>query len=361
MALKPPQSITFSQDDWQANEAAYASEIEARTKAQDQLSEMTIAFNQAVKERDTAIAGEAAERLTRQKTQQALTASVEREKVLQREVSDLTDQLIEARKPPVSPPPAPRARVITKTQITGVAGICIAKDNAPSLAQDDASRALITLAASLGFNAWRGFFNLQEVKTHGVLSEDSPKHLPAFGRKLDMAFVADTVNWAAVNLNDADLKIYIAGLIKMGAMAFYFDDANQYREAKNADGSLKYPAGTLEKLVGRIRALAPEIPLIASLTANALIATYKPLFDHVEAQTFGKITELGTFLARDFDVFCLDGRPTVTLDYVTKSADIILRSDVDSFFYYPETLTGWKSMGAQTAVIKTLIDRWKLL
>jgi hypothetical protein len=247
--------------------------------------------------------------------------------------------------------PVTRKPTISRPEMNSVAGICVAKGNAPSASQDQNARDLILLASFMGFNVWRGFMNLQEVKAHTAMLDSNINHLPGYGRRLNVTFVADTVNWAAVNLSDVDLVVYLNGLVKMGAAAFYFDDANQYRD------TTKYPAGKLEVLVKRVRDITPQVPLIASLTATATINDYKPLFDHVEAQTFGKITELEGFLKRGFDVYCLDGRKEISVDYLTQATEIILRNPVRSFFFYPTTATEWKSMTLQLPIIKTLVQR----
>jgi hypothetical protein len=278
-------------------------------------------------------------------------------------VSNLSARVMELSKTAPVLLPIARKPIITKTEMKDVAGVAIPKGNAPSAAQDQNTRDMILMASLMGLNGWRGFFNLQEVKAHtaATMTEGSISHLPGYGRRFGLGFIADTVNWAAVNLNETDLPIYLNGLVKMGAMAFYFDDANQYREAKNADGTLKYPAGELERLVKRIRAVTPDMPLIASLTANAMIASYKPLFDHVEAQTFGKITELEMFLKRGFDVYCLDGRKEISVEYLQQSIEIVTRLNPKNIFWYVAGITDWKSMPFQLPLIKTLAQRWMTL
>jgi hypothetical protein len=259
--------------------------------------------------------------------------------------------------------PVIRKPTITKTELLNVAGICVKKDDAPTTTQDENARQLILLASMMGFNVWRGFFNLGEVKVHGTYSETNIKNLPGYGRSLNMIFMADTVNSDAISaLNELDFEAYIRGLIKMGAVALFFDDANQYRDDRNADGSLKWPQGTLEKRVARVRKYSGDIPLIASLRGNAITSDYKPLFDFVEAQTFGgKITELDYFLKRkdDFEVFNLDGQKTeVTLEYLKASEPVVLRNNPDNIYYYPQTATEWKTMPLHLPIIKQIVTRW---
>jgi hypothetical protein len=259
--------------------------------------------------------------------------------------------------------PVVRKPTITKTELLNVAGICVKKDDAPTTTQDENARQLILLASMMGFNVWRGFFNLGEVKAHLTYSETNIKNLPGYGRSLNMVFMADTVNSDAISaLSELDFEICIRGLIKMGAVALFFDDANQYRDDRNADGSLKWPQGTLEKRVARVRKYSGDIPLIASLRGNAITSDYKPLFDFVEAQTFGgKITELDYFLKRkaDFEVFNLDGQKTeVTLEYLKASEPVVLRNNPDNIYYYPQTATEWKTMPLHLPIIKQIITRW---
>lgn len=291
---------------------------------------------------------EQAERETRLKTQEALAKSVARE----RELQALLD------KPPVVTLPVARKPIITKTEIKDVAGIAIPKGNAPSASQDQNARLLMLLWSMMGGNAWRGFMNLQEIKAHTTMLDNNVNHLPGFGRRLGLTFIADTLNNHAVNLSDGDLRIALDGLRKMsGTDKFigYFDDANQYRD------ETKYPKGTLERLVKRIRSIAPDIILVASLTANATINDYKnpdTLFDFVEAQTFGKIGELPVFLERSFDVFCLDGRKEISIDYLAKSIDIVGELNPRNIFYYITAITDWQNIPDKLPFIKQIVTRW---
>ena len=277
--------------------------------------------------------------------------------------ASLTSRVTELETRPPAPLLTSRKPTITKTEMLNVAGVAVPKGNAPSAAQDQNSRDLILLASMMGFNAWRGFFNLSEVKAHTAMADTNINHLPGYGRRLEMTVVFDTLNNPAVNLSDADLKIYLDGLRKMagsGPFVGYFDDANQYREARNTDGTLKYPVGTLERLVGRIRQFAPDIILIASLTAGANISNYKSkdLFDFVEAQTFGKIGELPGMLDNGFDVYCMDGRREISMDYLTQAVEIIAKSNPRNVFYYVTAINDWKNMGEKIPLIKQTVARW---
>jgi hypothetical protein len=276
-------------------------------------------------------------------------------------VSDLTARVMELSKAAPVLLPIARKPIITRTDIRGIAGICVDKDDTPSAAQDENARELIVLASMMGFNTFRAFFNLGEVKTHLTLSETNIRHMPGYAKQLGMTFIADTVNSPVItSLSDPDFKVYIEGLIKMGAMAFYVDDANQYRETKNVDGTLKYPAGELERMVKRIRLLAPQTPIIASLRGSANPAEYKPLFDATEAQTFGGvITELEGFLKRPFDIFNLDAqRNEVSVAYLKASEEIVLRNNPRNIYYYPSTAVDLKNMPDRIGIIRQIVQRW---
>lgn len=315
---------------------------EANARLNAQIGQFEIAHETLVKQRDALIK-------ERDEANQSLAKAV----IVNR---DLNAQLQQC---PI--PGAARKPIISKAEMLNVAGVAIPKGNAPSAAQDQNARDMMLMASLMGLNAWRGFFNLNEVKAHAAMLENNPNHLPGYGRRLGLTFFADTLNNPAVNYSDPDLKVYMEGLRKMaGAGPFigYFDDANQYREVKNADGTLKYPKGTLERLVTRIRQYAPDIILVASLTANAAIGEYKPLFDFVEAQTFGKIGELPGFLDRKFDVFCLDARKEISADYLAQAAEILVSKNPRSIFYYVTSITDWKNMPGQLLLIKQNVTRW---
>lgn len=345
----PIQSVTILHDDFRKAEMEYETLKSERETLKVQVAEK----DGLIAQKDQAI------------EEMALTVkSVQDELAIERDaLGKLAARVIELQKNPPVILPIVRKPTITETELLNVAGICVKKDDAPTTTQDENARQLILLASMMGFNVWRGFFNLGEVKAHLTYSETNIKNLPGYGRSLNMVFMADTVNSDAIAaLSEADFKIYIEGLIQMRAAAFYFDDANQYRDDRKADGSLKWPQDTLEKRVARVRKYAPNMPLIASLRGNAITSDYKPLFDHVEAQTFGgKITELEYFLKRkeDFEVFNLDGQKAeVTLEYLKASEPVVLRNNPKNLFYYPQTATEWKTMPLHLPIIKQIVTRW---
>lgn len=311
-------------------------------------------------------------------------------------IADLEKQLADALKPPppvVIPPPVvvppvikPRTLTLTREVIKDLAGITIENGNSePNAAQYALVRATLKQAAEMGFNAARWFMNEAEVKKHLTLVNATTDHLPNYARSLGMTYIADTVDsvvWSTLKEIDnpksspaenakslQDLRVYLEGLMKLGARAFVVNDANQYRDNKNADGSPLYPAGTLERIVSRIRAVTPDMPLIASLTGNADIVSYRIMpgdskevaagkFNFVEAQTFGKPGELPGFLGKPFDAFVFDGRKGVTEAYLRAVQPMILAANPDAFFWYPTLASDWQTMPAQVAIIKDTVQAW---
>lgn len=239
------------------------------------------------------------------------------------------------------------APIINRQELNCVAALTIEKgDNEPSDEQYATVRHVLMQAASMGFNTWRGFFNLDEVREHLNMEPGDPNHLPQFGRTRGLEFIADTIDVVIPRLNDADLSAYIKGLETMGARAVVFNDADQY--------SIE----TLEKMVGRFRVIS-DLPVIASLRASANIRMYT-MFDYVEAQTFGTASELPNFLALPFDLFCLDARETMTAATLNERGEIMLAAQPQAFFYYASQAEDWLAMPAEeAAAIKGIIERWK--
>lgn len=270
-------------------------------------------------------------------------------------------------------PPTPVRPIITKDVIKNVMGVTLENSlTAPTDAQYEAMRVAMRQAAEMGFNAARWFLNAGEVKTHNALVDaNSPDHLPNYARSLGLVYIADTVDsvvWNTFKIeNDplksgaqkasatSALKVYLVGLERLGAAAFYLNDANQYRDAA------KFPAGTLEKIAARIRSITPNMPLIASLTANAARGDYGAA-DHIEAQTFGTVSELKAFLGRDFDVYCLDGRAkTVHVDYLQAMKDLLAARNPEACFFYCDTVKDWQNAGMQEelVIIRDIVQAWQ--
>lgn len=267
-------------------------------------------------------------------------------------------------KPPVVEPPVAGAvkPIITKTELRNVAGYCITLgENAPSAGVDATARNLIVMGEGMGMNCVRFYRNPDEVRADVKRTPDDLRNLYSFSRKHGMVVVADTVDSVVLELNDTELKDYADGIKKLGAVLVVFNDANQFR-GNRKDGT-PYPAGTLEKMVARWRAVS-DLPIMASVTAGAKIEDYKPLFDFVEAQTFGKPAELDQFLDRGFDAYCLDGQASASLDYLRKAHDIILKDNPVAVWWYSawDEKTLWTSMLDKTPLIektmKALTAQW---
>jgi hypothetical protein len=210
-------------------------------------------------------------------------------------------------------------------------------------------RNVLLLAKGMGFNAWRGFFNPDEVRESHVLPSTHDDHLPAFGRRLGLEFIADTVDAVMPDLDDAQLRSYLKGLEGMGARAVVFNDANQYETLD------------LIKWTERVRAVLPNMPIIASLQGSAKIQGY-PMFDLFEAQTFGKPDELKTFFGRAFNIFCLDARKGMSAVDITTRGAIILEKKPKAFFYYADTASDWLNMTLdKQGAIRGIIKDWKIV
>lgn len=258
-----------------------------------------------------------------------------------------------------------RVPVISRDVFENVAGVTIENSLvSPDTPQYDRVRLNLMLIAGMGFNTARWSMNALEVKRHVSLPETNIAHLPGFANSLGIVYGADTVDryvWdtlkAEAAAQDATvkaglaaaLKAYLLGLAKW-AKYFYFNDANQYT-------GTTFPKDTLTTMVQRVREIVPEMPLIASLTANAVTADYS-MFDHVEAQTFGTVNEFKTFLSRPFDVWCLDGRKSVTAAYLKEIAAPFLTARKEAFFFYPTTVSDWLVMPAQMTAIRELVAKW---
>lgn len=286
-----------------------------------------------------------------------ITLLTNQEKGLAQRITDLEKALAEATKPPVVTPPAPpptipnpipRIPVINKTQISGMAALTIAKDmGEPDDGMYADVRSIMAKAKSMGFNAWRGFFNIDEVRKHLRRTAIDVNHLPAQGRMLGLQFIADSIGTALVELDSAGAREYLKGLEAMGAVAVVFDDAN---DEKTSD---------LESWAGIVRMVLPNMPIIASLTGVANIGQY-PMFDFFEAQTFGNTDELKMFLGRPFDIFCLDARKDISAAGITTRAAIVLPAKPKALFYYVDRMEDWLNMPLdKQSAIRKMIESWK--
>lgn len=267
--------------------------------------------------------------------------------------------------PPVIVPPAPPVvpvmplkPIISKTELNFVAGCCITLGfKPPSATVDATARELMKLISNMGFNTVRFFRNKDEVRDDLKRNPEDPRNLYAAAKKLGLTVVADTINRAALDLSDTELSQYLAGLKSLGAALLVFDDANQYNEPKK-DGT-RYPPNTLKDMVARVRQYS-DLPIIASVRANARVEDYKPLFDFVEFQTFGRLTELDDFLRLPADCFVLDGQATIGNDYLRGAHDVIMKYPPNAFFYYSslDEDTDWRTMTDKVALIEKTVKAW---
>lgn len=267
--------------------------------------------------------------------------------------------------PPVIVPPAPPVvpvmplkPIISKTELNYVAGACITLGfKPPSATVDATARELMKLISSMGFNTVRFFRNKDEVRDDLKRNPEDPRNLYAAAKKLGLTVVADTINRAALDLSDTELSQYLAGLKSLGAALLVFDDANQYLEPKK-DGT-RYPPNTLKDMVARVRQFS-DLPILASVRANARVEDYKPLFEWVEFQTFGRLTELDDFLRLPADCFVLDGQATVGNDYLRGAHDVIMKYPPNAAFWYTslDEDTDWRTMPDKVALIEKTVKAW---
>lgn len=291
---------------------------------------------------------------------------------LQKSITTLTAQIAELTKPQppeIEPPDMPDTQpIITPTdpvavkpteKLSGLGFTITLGLVAPSLEVDTAAGELMRMGAKMGFEWTRFFRNKEELSNDIWRKPDDPRNLYALALQLGLKVAADTIDVIALRLTDSELDKYLDYIETMGAKLLVFNDANQYREAKNADGSPKYPPGTLERLVERVRKRS-KLPLMASLTATAALGAYT-MFDYTEAQCFGRIGELDDFLKRPFDAFCLEGRASASLDYLMKAHDILLQFKPSFAWWYTafDKQTDWRTMPDKVALIEKTVKALK--
>jgi hypothetical protein len=261
--------------------------------------------------------------------------------------------------PPVIPPvieipTVPEVPPTSTPELSGT-GFTLTTDETPGLNQDTAAGENMRLGASMGFEWARWYRNAAEVQTDVKRRPDDPRNLFALAQKLHLKIAADTMDVPALQYGDAQLAAYQSSLEDLGVSLWVVNDANQYREMKNPDGSLKYAPGTLERLVERLRKNS-KLPIMASLTASAAIGAYG-MFDVLEAQCFGRIGELDDFLKRPFGAFCFDARESVTLDYLMKAHDVTLQYPPRFAWWYTawfgrRPITDWRQMPEKVRIIE---------
>lgn len=138
----------------------------------------------------------------------------------QKQIADLTN-------PPVIIPPIPQK--ITRQTLPRIYGLTIEKGKeAPSSALYTKVKTAMKWGAGMGFNYWRGFFNVGEVAEH-LKAAPVYGNLITYGQSLGLRFIADTIDSILLNVtDDTALKLYLDGLIKLGCEGVYINDANRH-------------------------------------------------------------------------------------------------------------------------------------
>lgn len=344
----PIQSAIVLHDDLLKAEMEYETIKGERDGLKGQMQELNIAFNQAISERNQAQAAEQAAKGELTRANAALAESVAL-------VQKLTDEL--AKRPLPTLPTMPTK--ITRTTLPRIAGMTIEKSkSSPTATLYSQVKTAMRWGQSMGLTHWRGFFNATEVAQHIGLKASTLGNLPEYGRSLGLGFIADTIDNVGVqSLDDATFKIYIEGLLKMGAEGVYVNDAD------------RLPIAQLEGMVARVRKVSQDIPIFVSLMGSANIDLYKNLADnkgvkydiHVEIQTFGTTGELATFLKRDV-IMCLDLRKPLTVADLKARAEIALKTPPRAFFLYADLPTDYDAMpDDEDQIVREFLVAWKKL
>jgi hypothetical protein len=241
--------------------------------------------------------------------------------------------------------------------IEGLAAFTVEKgQEAPDKAQYTRVREALFWAwdKKLKINAWRGHLNIGEVRDH---LKDAPPlgHLPNFGRRLKMHFIADTVDVVVKSVDNTTLQWYLQSLEdKLKACAFVLNDADQY----GIEGA--------QHMIERMRQFT-QLPIILSLRGTANVAAYKALGENVfiEIQTFGKPDEMkNTFLPKApiVDFFCFPAFKAMTAQQLKTIYDIVLAAKVmpKAFFFYTDAADDWPAMPqTEVDVLRNFVTRWK--
>ena len=271
--------------------------------------------------------------------------------------------IVEPEKPPVTEPAAFEAEVSRAGIHNAIIG-CIVKDNTPTEPQNEITRQSIDLAAEAHCNMVTFFLNIEEVKEHLRNIGDGKNNLVRYAKSLNLRYGADSVDVIVARTPEAPdepiLTPYFEGLIKLGAEFVIFNDADGVIKET---GLRRYPPDMLRKMVTRVRVALrnhQNIPIVASLTANADPATYKALgFDLVEAQTFGSTANLKSFLERGFDIYCIDTQVSSSVSELLSDRPVLLASKATAIRLYAifdydgagRPKTDWRRMAVQVKEI----------
>jgi hypothetical protein len=309
-------------------------------KVADALAGMTEARDAANQALEAANGALEAERSTRLKTQRALADSVAREKALQARILELTT--------PISSP-----QKVTRTALGRWAGFTIEHSKkAPTPAENALARKAMEWGKSIGLDMFRLFLNPSEARAMAAMADDNPEKVTAYGRKIGLRWMADTLDTIAGMLKTRDeLKAYTDALVQMGCEGFYINDADR----------AALPFDALKVLIARLRDAAPDMPIFVSLLGSANVDLYKTVADYVEIQTFGTLSELATFLKRGV-IPCLDLRKPMTVTDLKARAEVALRFPPQAFFFYADLVTDYQDMSDdEDAIIRDFVSAWKRL
>lgn len=244
--------------------------------------------------------------------------------------------------------PKVRTPVVSVRELLDTAQLTITLDATPSATKDKIGREMILLAKQLGFNAVRFMRNKQELATDVTLLPDNPRNLPAVAKNAGLLWFADSMDAVVIKLTDADLKTYCDNLVKAGAVAIYWNDADR--------ASIRT---ILPDLLKRVRAVS-SLPQIGSLSATANLSVYNALFDHVEIQTFGTFTEFLSYVKSPADVLCLDGQASVTIGYldsILMLPELQARDNISCYTAY-DINTRWTATNPVALRYAAFMKKW---
>lgn len=310
-------------------------------------------------------------------TQQQLMESNERIQALMEEIQDLKDNLPGTLPDDDDDEPLTFNPSFSKDGFKNVIAVSIVKDDTPSEKQNQLTRDAIVKFQQMGGNVWTGLLSESEVNAHLKLAfNDSKNNLIKFGLTLDVEFLADSCDRIyEVIWNESDepeavkklrTKTYAVGLWKLGARAHLFNDMNGEKEVTQDGKKVKVPRFTRDEAVimlqrwrEAIKDECPDIPLVASLTSAADTKVWEEVgFDIVEAQTFGKDSELdGQLAKKEFGIFVLDSRSSkITTDRIKTQRPVILkhRRNVRLYAGYDRSGNDFRTMS------QAQFNEWKI-
>lgn len=240
----------------------------------------------------------------------------------------------------------------------------------PSRTIDVAAGKVITLVSKVGANSVRFFRGSSEVLADLGRSETDERNLPALCKRLGLILAFDTLDSVEKNTpDDEKLKDTVLGMETLGGSALWVNDANQYRN-KDPKWGVVYEDGYLERMVERIRSTGTVLPLVASVGSSHPMSEYKTqftnssgelmqLFDYVEAQTFGKPSELEPQLKRPYDMYTLDGQRSVSPDYLNMAMKFATAKSNIAVYTALDGSTDWRTAPEVVDFYTRFATAWK--